>query len=228
MGAELTCCAGPRGGADKTFRQLFNPALGPLTRDEMRVRELLRDAVAAPSIGAFEVRCWRPMHHFNPPMARRGPRWRWRGRWPVTDPAASPQNALDEARALGAERPARSLLMCRCRGNLASLHEQQGHVEEAMEQYSCVVAECREHVGEGAWTRRELACRLAIIRLQDAAGRAKDATSSRAHLQDRLLQLEAQGFSPDVLSRVRGAMEHQELFHAPDSPGGAVPLRTST
>lgn len=87
-----------------------------------------------------------------------------------------------------------------------------------MGQYQGVVAECRKHAGEGAWTRRELACRLAVIRLQDTAGRAREAASSRAHLQDRLLQLEAQGFSPDVLSRVRGAMEQQEPFHAAESP----------
>lgn len=72
MGAELTCCAGPRGDADKGFHRLLNPALGPLTRDEMRVRELLRDAVGAPSISAFEVRWARPPAGLRPSAARRG------------------------------------------------------------------------------------------------------------------------------------------------------------
>lgn len=113
------------------------------------------------------------------------------------------------------ESPQKQLLLCRCQGSLAALHERSGRRTDALHLYTKVHRQCRS-IPEGAdATRLELGCLLRMLKLADELGHDPEAHSARAQLQDRLDQLERKGYDPEVLRHTRNSMEA-------DTGGGGV------
>lgn len=105
------------------------------------------------------------------------------------------------------ESPQKQLLLCRCQGSLAALHERSGRKADALNLYTKVQRQCHSISREANATRLELGCLLRMLKLADELGHDPEAHSARAQLQERLDQLERQGYDPEILRRTRISME---------------------